>query len=206
MWPQLLGGSPGGDVWSGLVLHSETSGLSSASCRPGWGLPGDTCFTVVSPWAAGEYLLGHLDLLIPLRLGAHRAVSHTFYLIPHSCEVFCPFLTCYHRGTAMMSLAMPCCGAMVELLCPAQGSPDLSSQRPSLQHTPTPLTGSGATREKQEASWAFGSLPGLGHMHWSKAEPGLWALSKAGRIELVHLVEWLCVLSHHATSLGQGSV
>lgn len=118
VWPQLLGGSPGGDIWSGLVLHSETSGLSSASCRPGCGLPGDTCFTVVSPWAAGEYLLGHLELLIPLRLGAQRAVSHTFYLIPHSCEVFCPFLTCYHRGTAMMSLAMLCCGAMVELLCP----------------------------------------------------------------------------------------
>lgn len=119
-------------VTSGLALSFT---LKPVGCpQPAAGLAvgcRETPASLWSPWAAGEYLLRHLELLIPLRLGAHRAVSHTFYLIPHSCEVFCPFLTCYHRGTAVMSLAMLCCGAMVGLLCPAQGSPDLSSQRPS---------------------------------------------------------------------------
>lgn len=60
---------------------------------------------------------------------------------------------------------------------------------------PTPHTDGHGARVKQEAPWALSSLPGLVHTHWSRAEPGLWALSKAA-VGLCHLVELPCLWHH----------
>ena len=95
----------------------------------------------------------------------------------------------------MMSLAVPFCGAVVELAVFSTGQPGPLLTETLLQLTLTPHTDSGGTCMKQEASWALSSLPGLVHTHWSRAEPGLWGLSKAA-LAVCHLVELLCVLSH----------
>lgn len=60
--------------------------------------------------------------------------------------------------------------------------------------TLTPHTDSGGARVKQEAPWALSSLPGLIHTPWRRAEPSLWALSKAA-VAVCRLVKLLCVLS-----------
>lgn len=62
---------------------------------------------------------------------------------------------------------------------------------------------SGFVHVKQEASWALSSHPGLVHTRWSRAEPGLWAFSKA-TAGVCHLVELLCVLSHPTARCRDG--
>lgn len=127
-----------------LLLHLVPTGLTlSFTLKLWWAdlgrLPGaqpaEGCRGMPAPpWCLhglqGSLCSGTWSSSSPSDPSAHRAVSCTFYFIPHSCEVFCPFLNLVSRqclcGELDCALLWGHCGTAC-----GWGSPDVSSWIPT---------------------------------------------------------------------------